>query len=108
MIGPGNVRQSLEVKKADSGQDDAIAALRVEIETLETETETLRTTIETLENAVDRKGYTIVPLEMYWKKSNAKLKIGLAKGKQDHDKRDTEKDRDWQREKSRVMKHSHR
>ena len=48
----GNVRQSLEVKKADSGQDDAIAALRVEIEALETETETLRTTIETLENAI--------------------------------------------------------
>jgi len=67
-----------------------------------------RAEIETLENAVDRKGYTIVPLEMYWKKSNAKLKIGLAKGKQDHDKRDTEKDRDWQREKSRLMKHSHR
>jgi SsrA-binding protein len=67
-----------------------------------------RAEIETLANAVDRKGYTIVPLEMYWKKSHAKLKIGLAKGKQDHDKRDTEKDRDWQREKSRLMKHSHR
>lgn len=46
------VRQTLEVKKADSGQDEAIAALRVEIETLETETEGLRTTIENLENAI--------------------------------------------------------
>jgi SsrA-binding protein len=58
--------------------------------------------------AVDRKGYTMVPLELYWKKGNAKLKVGIAKGKQDHDKRDTAKDRDWQREKSRVLKQSHR
>jgi SsrA-binding protein len=67
-----------------------------------------RAEIEELEVAVDRKGYTIVPLELYWKKGNAKLRIGLAKGKQDHDKRNTEKDRDWQREKSRVLKQSHR
>jgi SsrA-binding protein len=64
-----------------------------------------RAELKGLESAVDRKGYTIVPLELYWKKGNAKLKIGLAKGKQDHDKRNTEKDRDWQREKSRLMKH---
>lgn len=61
-----------------------------------------------LSAAVDRKGYTIAPLELYWKNGRAKLRIGLAKGKQDHDKRNTEKDRDWQREKSRVMKHSKR
>lgn len=67
-----------------------------------------RAELEQLANAVDRKGYTIVPLELYWKKGNAKLRIGLAKGKQDHDKRNTEKDRDWQREKSRVMKQSKR
>jgi SsrA-binding protein len=67
-----------------------------------------RAELDDLATAVDRKGYTIVPLELYWKKGNAKLRIGVAKGKQDHDKRDTEKDRDWQREKSRVMKHSHR
>jgi SsrA-binding protein len=58
--------------------------------------------------AVERRGYTIVPLEMYWKNGRAKLRIGLAKGKKDHDKRETSKDRDWQREKSRVMKHSRR
>ncbi|HTE42242.1 MAG TPA: SsrA-binding protein SmpB [Steroidobacteraceae bacterium] len=67
-----------------------------------------RAEIDGLSSAVDRKGYTLVPLELYWKKGRAKLKVGLAKGKQDHDKRDTEKDRDWQREKSRVMKHSKR
>jgi SsrA-binding protein len=59
-----------------------------------------------LVGAVERKGYTLVPLEMYWKNGKAKLKIGLAKGKQAHDKRASEKDRDWAREKSRVMKHS--
>ncbi len=53
---------------------------------------------------VERKGYTLVPLAMYWKKGRAKLEIGLAKGKKLHDKRATEKDKDWQREKQRVMK----
>jgi SsrA-binding protein len=61
-----------------------------------------------LVGAVERKGYTLVPLEMYWKGGRAKLKIGLAKGKKEHDKRETSKDRDWQREKSRLMKHSRR
>ncbi len=54
--------------------------------------------------AVERKGYTIIPLSLYWKKGRAKLEIGLAKGKQLHDKRATVKDRDWQREKARIMK----
>lgn len=54
--------------------------------------------------AVERKGYTIIPLSMYWKNGRAKLEIGLAKGKQLHDKRATSKDQDWQREKARIMK----
>jgi SsrA-binding protein len=58
--------------------------------------------------AVERRGYTIVPLELYWKNGRVKLRIGLAKGKKEHDKRETSKDRDWQREKSRLMKHSRR
>lgn len=58
--------------------------------------------------AVERRGYTLVPLELYWKNNRVKLRIGLAKGKKDHDKRETSKDRDWQREKSRLMKHSKR
>ena len=56
-----------------------------------------------LMGAVDRKGYTIVPVSMYWKKGRAKLEIALAKGKQQHDKRATAKDRDWSREKARIM-----
>jgi SsrA-binding protein len=54
---------------------------------------------------VERKGYTLIPLSMYWKKGRAKLELGLAKGKQLHDKRASEKDKDWQREKARIMKH---
>jgi len=56
--------------------------------------------------AVERKGFTIVPTAMYWKNHRAKLEISLAKGKQDHDKRQTEKNRDWQRDKRRIMKNS--
>lgn len=54
---------------------------------------------------VERKGYTLVPLKLYWSKGRAKLEIGLARGKKLHDKRATEKDRDWQRERQRIMKH---
>src|ERR1700761_669381 len=54
--------------------------------------------------AVERKGYTLVPLELYWKNGRAKLAVGLAKGKKQHDKRAVEKDRDWQRDKARIMR----
>jgi len=54
--------------------------------------------------AVERKGYTLVPLELYWQRGKAKLRIGLAKGKQQHDKRATEKDRDWARDKARLLR----
>ncbi len=63
-----------------------------------------RAELSRLVGAVERKGYTLVPLEMYWKAGRAKLRIGLAKGKKEHDKRTTEKDRDWAREKSRLLK----
>jgi SsrA-binding protein len=56
--------------------------------------------------AVERKGYTLVPLALYWKKGRAKLEIGLAKGKKAHDKRATEKDRDWKRQKDRLLRHT--
>jgi SsrA-binding protein len=65
-----------------------------------------RSELNRLVGAVERRGYTLVPLEMYWKGGLAKLRIGLAKGKKEHDKRASSKDRDWQREKSRLMKHS--
>lgn len=63
-----------------------------------------RRQIDSLVGAVERKGRTIVPLAMYWKTGRAKLEIGLARGKKEHDKRADTKDRDWQREKARVMK----
>lgn len=63
-----------------------------------------RKELNILIGSVERQGYTIVPLSLYWKKNNIKIKIALAKGKKEHDKRDTIKDRDWQRDKSRIMK----
>jgi SsrA-binding protein len=53
---------------------------------------------------VERAGYTLVPTAMYWKRGRAKLEIGLAKGKKQYDKRATEKEKDWQREKQRLAK----
>ena len=63
-----------------------------------------REEIDRLIGAVERKGYTLVPTAMYWKGNKVKLEIGLARGKQAHDKRDAEKARDWQREKQRTMR----
>ncbi|MEJ2590613.1 MAG: SsrA-binding protein SmpB [Candidatus Thiodiazotropha sp.] len=64
-----------------------------------------RSELNKLIGLVERKGYTLVPTAMYWKKGMAKLEIGLARGKKLHDKRASEKDRDWQREKERLFKH---
>ncbi len=63
-----------------------------------------RNELSGLIGAVDRKGYTVIATAMYWVKGRAKLEIGLAKGKKEHDKRATLKDRDWQREKQRILK----
>jgi SsrA-binding protein len=63
-----------------------------------------RRQIDSLVGAVERKGRTIVPLAMYWKDGRAKLEIGLARGKKEHDKRADTRERDWQREKGRLMK----
>ncbi len=52
----------------------------------------------------ERAGYTLVPLNLHYLKGRIKLEIGLAKGKKQHDKRETEKERDWQREKQRLMR----
>ena len=60
--------------------------------------------ISNLIGAVDRKGYTLTPLSMYWKHGRAKLKIGLGRGKKQHDKRDTIKDREWSRDQHRLLK----
>ena len=63
-----------------------------------------RREINKLIGAVERKGYTVVPTAMYWKQGKAKIEIGMAKGKQAFDKRHTEKERDWNREKQRILK----
>ncbi len=65
-----------------------------------------RNEIDRLMGMVDRKGYTLIAISAYWKHGKAKLDIGLGKGKKLHDKRATEKDRDWQREKGRMLKSS--
>jgi len=54
---------------------------------------------------VERAGYTIVPLDLHWSRGLAKLQIGLAKGKKQHDKRAADKDKDWKREQGRIMRH---
>ncbi len=63
-----------------------------------------REELNKLVGAVERKGYTLIPLALYWKKSRVKLEIGLAKGKKLHDKRASEKERDWQRQKQRILR----
>jgi len=63
-----------------------------------------RRELDRLVGAVERQGYTVVPTAMYWKHNRVKVEICLAKGKQQHDKRATLKDKDWAREKQRVLK----
>lgn len=65
-----------------------------------------RNELDRLIGAVERKGYTLVPLNLHWSKGRTKLDIGLAKGKKQHDKRADKKDQDWQRQKARIMKSS--
>ena len=64
--------------------------------------------INKLIGKVERSGYTMVPLNMHFVKGKIKCQIGLAKGKKQHDKRDTEKERDWQREQQKIMKQHRR
>ena len=63
-----------------------------------------RREIDRLTGLVERKGYTLVALELYWSKGRAKLALGLAKGKKQHDKRASEKDRDWDRDRARLLR----
>ncbi len=63
-----------------------------------------REELNKLIGAVERKGFTLVPTAMFWKRGRAKLEIAMAKGKQSHDKRATEKDQDWKRDKARILK----
>lgn len=63
-----------------------------------------REEIDRLIGAVERRGYTLVPTRLYWKNGRAKVEIATAKGKKKHDKRAAEKDREWQRQKERLLK----
>ena len=64
--------------------------------------------IDKLVGLVQRDGYTVVPTALYWKGNRVKAELALAKGKQAHDKRDAAKDRDWQRDKQRLMRRHNR
>lgn len=64
--------------------------------------------LDSLFGKVNRDGYTVVALSLYWKNAWCKLKIGLAKGKKEHDKRDDIKEREWQVSKARIMKNANR
>ncbi len=65
-----------------------------------------RREIDRLRGKVEQQGYTLIPLQLYWKRGRVKLEFGLAKGKKLHDKRATLKERDWQRQKQRLLKSS--
>ncbi len=60
--------------------------------------------IKRLIGKVERSGYTLVPLDMHYKAGRIKLEIGLAKGKKQHDKRESEKQKEWARDKQRLMR----
>lgn len=64
-----------------------------------------RQELDRLTGQVERKGYALVPLDLHWTKGRAKLEVGLAKGKKQHDKRAAKKDQDWERQKARLLKH---
>jgi len=64
--------------------------------------------IKRLIGKVERAGYTLVPLNLHYLRGRVKCEIGLAKGKKQHDKRDSEKQRDWQREQQSIMKQHRR
>lgn len=64
-----------------------------------------RKEIENLRGLIERKGHNLVPLSLYWKANKVKLEIGLAKGKKKYDKRQAEKDHQWNRQKERLLKH---
>ncbi|TBO32423.1 SsrA-binding protein SmpB [Aquabacterium lacunae] len=64
-----------------------------------------RAEIRRLIGKTEQKGFTLVPLNLHWKGGRVKADIALAKGKAEHDKRNTIKDRDWEREKGRLMRH---
>lgn len=64
--------------------------------------------LDSLYGRINREGYTVVALSLYWKNAWCKVKIGVAKGKKQHDKRSDLKEREWQLDKARIMKNAGR
>lgn len=60
--------------------------------------------LDKLVGAIERQGYTVIPLNLHWRNNKVKVEIALAKGKKQYDKRETEKQRDWDREKQKMLK----
>ena len=77
---------------------------RIERDTLFSDLEHGDEEIRRLIGKVEQKGFTLVPLDLHYKGGRVKAEIALAKGKAEHDKRETEKKRDWEREKGRLMR----
>ena len=67
-----------------------------------------RRELSKLQQAAEQKGYTVVATALYWKAHLVKVEVALGKGKQQHDKRETEKERDWNRQKQRIMQQAQR
>jgi len=65
-----------------------------------------RQEIDKLVGQVERRGYTLIPLRLYFRRGRVKLEIGVARGKRKHDKRQSEKEKDWQRQKQRILRHT--
>ncbi len=65
-----------------------------------------RRELNKLVGKIEQQGYTIIPLSLFWKRNKVKIDIALAKGKKLHDKRASDKDRDWQRQKARIFKNN--
>ncbi|MCB1864093.1 MAG: SsrA-binding protein SmpB [Chromatiales bacterium] len=90
---------------------NALASASTHVETDAQRTRKLllhRRELDRLTGAVERKGYALVALALYWKAGRAKIEIGLAQGKKLHDKRETVRDRDWARDRERLLKHKSR
>ena len=63
-----------------------------------------RTELDRLIGSVERKGFSLIPMKLFWKRGNVKIEIGLGKGKQKHDKRQSQKEKDWSKQKSKMIK----
>ncbi|MFP3028908.1 MAG: SsrA-binding protein SmpB [Arsenophonus sp.] len=63
--------------------------------------------LDSIFGKINREGYTAIALSLYWRNAWCKLKIGIAKGKKEHDKRSDIKNREWKLDKARIMKNSH-